>query len=509
MSVSVGKSIESLLDVVPDPAQRLSESPLWDRQRHFYDRAAPDIWGSGAVPHGITGNPRIANTYARIVREFLRQAATDAAEVPHIVEFGGGTGRFAYLFVRQLRAIAPGLRFTYVVTDFAAERVHAWAAHPSCGPLIEEGLIDFAVLDADRPGPLELLVSGRTIGPGSLRAPVVGIANYVFDTLRHDCFAIRGGDLLELKVAAEEPSIEWESAPCGPIAADLAAVLEHYREWLDDTAVLAPVGGMRCLEFLDELTDGPSFALVADKGHRTRVELCSYASPSVVYHGSAFSLMVNFDLLARWVRRRGGIGILPTEPANSLVVGAFVQGSVAEPEQLTAWVQDQLVDTGPDNPFSLRPLLSTASALSLEAMLASLRLSRSDPTLLIEFLPTLLDVLPGAPEVIRNEMHRILGQVWDNHFPIGEPIDMALCMGLILSAIQRFPEAIDFLELSVKEHPESAPAAFAMAVALRGMRDLRAAQDWVGRALEFEPGFSEARSLRAMLADELSDAGAF
>ena len=93
--------------------------------------------------------------------------------------------------------------------------------------------------------------------------------------------------------------------------------------------------------------------------------------------------------------------------------------------------------------------------------------------------------------------------------PIGEPIDMALCMGLILSAIQRFPEAIDFLELSVKEHPESAPAAFAMAVALRGMRDLRAAQDWVGRALEFEPGFSEARSLRAMLADELSDAGAF
>ena len=142
-------------------------------------------------------------------------------------------------------------------------------------------------------------------------------------------------------------------------------------------------------------------------------------------------------------------------------------------------------------------------------MLASLRLSRSDPTLLIEFLPTLLDVLPGAPEVVKNETHRILGQVWDNYFPIGEPIDMALCMGLVLSAIQRFPEAIDFLELSVKEHPESAPAAFAMAVALRGMRDLRAARDWVGRALEFEPGFSEARSLRAMLAEELSDAGAF
>jgi hypothetical protein len=417
--------------------------------------------------------------------------------------------------VRQLQALAPGLRFTYVITDFAAERVSAWLAHPSYQPLVEEGLIDFAVLDADRPGPLQLLVSGRTLGPGSLRAPVIGIANYVFDTLRHDCFAVRGGDLLELSVSVvedvtseldREPStpIEWETGPCGPVTDDLAAVLDHYREWLDDTAVLAPIGGMGCLEFLDGLTAGPSLAIVADKGHRTRLELCSYANPSVVFHGSAFSLMVNFDLLARWVRQRGGVAVLPIEPASSLVVGAFVHGRIAEPERFTAWVQDQLVDTGPDNTFSLRPLLNTASSVSVEVMLASLRLSRYDPTLLIEYLPTLLEVLPGAPEVIKNEFHRILLKIWDNFFPIGEPIDLALCVGLLFSAIQRFPDAVDFLEHSVKEHPTSAPAAFAMGVARRGTRDLRAAREWVCRALELEPGFSEARALRAMLADEIS-----
>jgi len=519
-----GKSIQSLLDPVPSSpgaARRLSESPIWNRQRRFYDRGAPDIWGSGAVPHGITCNPRIANTYARIAQEFLRCVAADPAssadpaDVPHLIELGGGTGRFAYLLVRQLQALAPGLRFTYVITDFSAERVSAWPAHPSYQPLVEEGLIDFAVLDADRPGPLQLLVSGRTLGPGSLRAPVIGIANYVFDTLRHDCFAVRGGDLLELSVSVvedvtseldREPStpIEWETGPCGPVTDDLAAVLDHYREWLDDTAVLAPIGGMGCLEFLDGLTAGPSLAIVADKGHRTRLELCSYANPSVVFHGSAFSLMVNFDLLARWVRQRGGVAVLPIEPASSLVVGAFVHGRIAEPERFTAWVQDQLVDTGPDNTFSLRPLLNTASSVSVEVMLASLRLSRYDPTLLIEYLPTLLEVLPGAPEVIKNEFHRILLKIWDNFFPIGEPIDLALCVGLLFSAIQRFPDAVDFLEHSVKEHPTSAPAAFAMGVARRGTRDLRAAREWVCRALELEPGFSEARALRAMLADEIS-----
>jgi hypothetical protein len=519
-----GKTIASLLGAPaagPGPARRLSESPLWDHQRRFYEGTAAGIWGTSTVPHGITGNPRIANTYARIALAFLRAVqdapagdAGDAAHVPHVVELGGGSGRFAYLFVRQLRELAPGLRFTYVVTDFSAERVASWAAHPSYRPLVEEGLVDFAVLDADHPGPLELVVSGRTIAPGSLRGPVVGIANYVFDTLRHDAYAVRGGELRECHVAvpldAGAPTagdavtgLEWDTVPCGPVPDDVARVLEYYRETLDDTAVLVPVGGMRCLDFLAGLTSGASCALVADKGHRTPVELCSHGAPSVVYHGSGFSLMVNFDFLARHVRQGGGVAILPREPARSLVVGAFVRGDVGDAAQFEASVQDQLLDTGPDNWFAVRPLLSAGPTPAVEAMLASLRLSRFDPTLLVELVPGLLEVLPGAPDAMRSEIERVLLRVWDNWFPIGEPIDMALCVGLAFSAMERFPQAVDLLETSVKEHPESAPAAFAMAVARRGLHDLRAALEWTAKALELEPGFSEARALRAMLADEL------
>jgi hypothetical protein len=435
--------------------------------------------------------------------------------VPHIVEFGGGAGRFAYLFVRQLRELAPGLRFTYVLTDFSAERVASWADHPSYRRLVEEGLVDFAVLDADRPGPLELVVSGRTLTPGSLRGPVVGVANYVFDTLRHDGFVIRGGELLESRISLLEDAdrvpddeavtgIEWETAPCGGVPEDLGPILDLYRETLDDTAVLVPVGGMRCLEFLADLTSGPTCALVADKGHCTLVELCSHETPSLVFHGAGFSLMVNFDFLARYVRGRGGVAILPREPARSLVVAAFVQGELHDPAQFEALVQDQLVDTGPDNYFAVRPLLSAGPAPSIETMMASLRLSRFDPALLVELLPGLLEVLPTVPDSMRSEIERVLIRVWDNYFPIGEPIDMALCVGLGFSAMERFSQAIDFLEMSVKEHPQSAPAAFAMAVARRGMRDLGAALEWAGTALKLEPGFSEARALRAVLAEELT-----
>ena len=517
-----GKSIASLLGVSPSdpgPAQRLSESTLWDVQRRFYKRGAAGIWGTATVPHSITSNPRIANTYARLAVSFLRAVkdapvAGNEADVPHVVEFGGGSGRFAYLFVRQLQELAPGVRCTYVLTDFSAERVEAWAAHPAYRPLLEAGLLDFAVLDADRLGPIELVVSGRTLTPGSLRAPVIGIANYVFDTLRHDGFAIRGGELLEthvsLPVDADSvadgdtvTSVEWASVPCGPVPDDVAPVLDLYRETLDDTAVLVPVGGIRCLEFLAGLTSGASCALVADKGHTTLVELCSHETPSVVFHGSGFSLMVNFDFLARHVRHRGGLAILPREPARSLVVAAFVRGEVEDPAQFESCVQDQLIDTGPDNYFTLRPLLSASPAPSVDTLLASLRLSRYDPALLVELLPGLLEVLPTVRESMKGEIGRVLLRVWENYFPIGEPIDMALCVGLAFSAMERFPQAVDFLEMSVKEHPDSAPAAFSMAVARRGLRDLVAAQEWVATALELEPGFSEARALRAVLTEEL------
>lgn len=517
-----GKTIASVLgagtdpatdDDVRAPADRLSRAPLWQRQREFYDQGAEGLWGSGMVPHHITGNPTIAHTYARLALEFLRsvprsEGDDDPSTRPHIVEIGGGSGRFGYLFVRHLRALAPDRPFTYVLTDFAPQRVAAWAAHPSYRPLVEEGLLDFAVLDADDLHPTEMVVSGRSLGPGSLQGPVIGIANYVFDTLRADAYVVRGGELYE--ATAEVPAdlrsadIVWDVVPCGELPEDVAPILETYRDTLDDTAVLVPTGALACLDLLEGLTDAPTCALVADKGHVSPLDLCSQVEPSVVPHGSGFSLMVNFDLIARHTRRLGGVAVLPRDPARSLVVAAFVRGEVADPAGLTAAMQDHLVDTGPDNFFLVRPLLGGSE--SVESMLACLRLTHFDPVLLVELLPRLLETLPGVPDQGRDEVERVLLRVWDNWFPIGEPTDLALCLGLAFSAMDRFARAADFLELSVKEHPDSAPAAFAMGVARRGLRDLEVARRWADRALEIEPGFSQARALRAVLVDEMEPA---
>lgn len=510
---ATGKTIGSLLARPGSGAlsapQRLSEAPLWRLQREFYAQDAHGLWGTSTVPHSITGNPTIAHTYARMALEFLR--STPASGRPYVVELGGGSGRFAYLFVRALRELAPGLAFTYVLTDFSAERVAGWAAHPSYGPMVRDGFLDFAVLDADDLGPAELAVSGHMLAPGTLPGPVVGIANYVFDSLRADAYVVRGGELLESRVSVPEDlragDCAWDAVAAGPLPDDLAAILEGYRDTLDDTAVLVPTGALACLAHLDALSGAPMCLLAADKGHATPLDLCSHGDPSVVLHGSGFSLMVNFDLLARHTRSLGGVAVLPRDPARSLVVAAYVRGEVNDPERLAAVLQDHLSDTGPDNLFQVRTLLATAIGagvgVPVESALACLRLTHFDPVLLVELLPGLLDTLPTVPDQLRAEVERALLRVWDNWFPIGEPVDLALCLGLALSAMDRFARAADLLEISVKDHPDSAPVAFAMSVARRGLRELGEAHRWAERALEIEPGFSQARALRAVLADEL------
>lgn len=50
--------------------------------------------------------------------------------------------------------------------------------------------MDFALFDAENDISMKLLVSGTLINKQTNPNPVIGIANYIFDTLRHDAFRI-------------------------------------------------------------------------------------------------------------------------------------------------------------------------------------------------------------------------------------------------------------------------------------------------------------------------------
>ena len=78
---------------------------------------------------------------------------------------------------------ANGVPFKYIMTDFTQKNVDFWRSHPSFQPMLERGLIDFALFNAESDVSLHLQVSGAVISADTVTNPIIAICNYVFDTL--------------------------------------------------------------------------------------------------------------------------------------------------------------------------------------------------------------------------------------------------------------------------------------------------------------------------------------
>jgi hypothetical protein len=192
----------------------LSRSKLWQLQRDFFAQKKLSAWSEGTVPHYIANNMSVARSYSQVLIGWLRDLSAegllDATQPIYVIELGAGAGRLAYHLTKQLfsrldRSLLSSLKVVYVMTDFTPENIAGWRAHPQLQPLIAAGRLDFARFDAERDQSFTLLESGVTLDRASLRNPMAVVANYFFDTLRHDVFLIDQGKLSEclVQVTAE------------------------------------------------------------------------------------------------------------------------------------------------------------------------------------------------------------------------------------------------------------------------------------------------------------------
>jgi hypothetical protein len=500
---------------------RLSASALWTLEQTFYRRHGNDAWAKDIVPHYITCNPWIADAYARTIAAFLGDCLSggrlELGEPVYVVEVGAGSGRFAYHLRRRLSEVLGSsrlsdLRLTSVVTDFEDSKLRRLQDHPALKADLDSGRLDLAVLDLCDPRGLRLWQSGAVLERG--RNPLVLIANYVFDSLPCDVFAVRGGRLHEGLVSISsdradsvvgEPDdldslqMTWDFEEADPTTIDdpdLRAVAATYEAELDDSVFLVPTGAQRCLnQFRSIAGSSPLLALVADKGHARTQDLLGAGPPAFVTHNGCFSLMVNFDALARAAGRAGGRAYLPRHRPTSLVVGAFCYAdgmALSEFDRSYAEVESG----GPDDLFTLRSALQAGQgAQDIDQFLGYLRICRWDSTLLLEWFSQLLDLAATTPQDRRSDLAAALDRVWEGYFPIGEEADVAVCIGLLLSAIHYYREALVYFERSIELHGPSPRTHFAAGIAHYGLRELDAAAKSARDALALDPGFSGARSL--------------
>ncbi len=510
-------------DVLPAEPQRLSQSPIWRLLRDYHERAGVAAWSSGTVPNHVTNNPVLARAYALVVLGFLRdwRAELDPQQPVYIVEPGAGSGRFGFLFAtifeRMLASSSlADIPWTYVLTDFAEAQVDHYAAHPLLQPLLRRGRLDFARFDATAPHDLHLRLSGQTLSPGALRNPLVVLANYCFDALPQDAFAIRGGRLHERLIALayrpdspantdplERLLIRYADRPVSPDYygdADLDAILRGYEERLDATSLLLPTAALECVRFFQRVGGGRLLLIAGDKGYIREESLRGRVEPGIAHHGSV-SLRVNFHAIGQLVERGGGQMLAHEHNHHSLATCAFLLGGPAGgcPETRLAYNQ-AFAASSPDDFFLLKDFIEGHyGRLSLEQLLAYVRWSGWDGTIFLAALPAILELLESATPAHLRDLRRTVALVWEHFFPIGEAADLPYHLATLLINMGDYAEALPFLELSLRLYGPDAGTFYFMALCHYHRGEAEPALARIKQALELEPEAEPLLDLRRQI----------
>jgi hypothetical protein len=509
---------------------RLSESMLWGLQRRFYSEAGTSAWVGGGVPWWITTNASMGLAYARVVLAFLQDCLADGllagSDPLYLVEIGAGHGRltrFLSLRLRELMesAAIPPDRLCYVFTDVAERNLEFFAAHPQFRPYIEAGSMDCALFDAENPGELRLRHSGITLGESGQPRPLVVLANYIFDSIRTDVFRVQNGELHEGLLTLTSP--QEEPDPTDPSTLErlatrydyeyvgtdryedpgLVEILQGYAQRLGDTWIPFPTAAFETLRQLERMSGGHMLMLAADKGFGSEQELLFSGEPYPVMHGS-FSLSVNFHALGLWVQQHGGFALHTAPRDTSLRISAFALGLGAHKSVLPAFAQ--FIDRfGPLDVYAVQEeFLRSEGSPSLAALLALVRMSDYDPRLFLYLADRITEKCSDVSHTFRFGIRQTALEVWDRYLPWpGESDDLPFALAGVLAALKFYDDAMRFYRLSLELFGDHYATRYNIALHSLQIRDLETAEQNLVKALELEPGFGPARSLRLRLEEEL------
>jgi tetratricopeptide (TPR) repeat protein len=510
---------------VLETGRPFARSRIWQLQNEYFVTRGIEAWRFGEVPHYVTSNPAIANSYAEIIFAFWRDrqrlAPRDGDAPLTICELGAGSGRFAFHLLRRLDALCgqagvPPQAFRYVLSDAADANLEFWRRHPCFEPWFAERRLDLATFDLTQPGSLALQLSGASIGPGSLNAPLVLIANYVFDSIAPELYRFK-----DRRADAGMVSLTLDEDPAALDAAALLAGLElhtdyqeimeppyaeawlqrlfdEYRHALHDTHLLFPAAGLRALRRLAEFSSAGMLILSADKGTHRLADLDGQEPPPVVRHGSV-SLAVNYHAFTRACEHGGGLALVPSRRHRSIdVIGLLMLPDAARHEETQRAYQRHVRDFGPDDFYStIGHARKTVAQMPFEAILAYLQLSRHDGRQFAHCLPRLMELVAELDTAARQELIEAVEHVWEMYFPLGEPFDLANGIAGLLYAMQDFERALLFYERSMAIYGPDTGTLCNIASCYQRLGEHTIAAAVAHRILEYDPDNAAAKSLLA------------
>jgi tetratricopeptide (TPR) repeat protein len=508
--------------------QRFSQSLLWALQQQYFAARGVEAWRSGEVPHYVTSNPTVANSYAEIVVAFVREQQRLAPLTPeegqpdeplYLCELGAGSGRFAFHFLKRLSLLCesanlPFPSFCYVLTDFTQRNLDFWRLHPRFQPFFESGVLDIALFDINQSDQLALQRTGKTIAAGSLQRPLIVIANYVFDSIPQELFYIndRNCDQCVVSLFTEEDPetltttelleqvqchYEYQALAESPYQEPyLQRLLADYRQTLNDSHLLFPAAGLRCLKRLTDLSKQGLLLLSADKGDHQLSALQEKSPPEMLVHGS-FSLSVNYHAFKTFCEQGGGVALFPNDPHKNINVSCLLMCAGASRYVKTRRAYERHVqDFSPDDFYTIiKQARQYIRDMSVEEILAYLRFSHYDSHQFTHYLPRLMELVPELGCDNQQSIREAIEKVWELYFPLGEDPDLAYQIACLLYEMDDYARALTYFERSNEIYGLHTGTLFNMAACHQLAGQFEQAQLLLRKVLQYDPDNQQARAL--------------
>lgn len=373
----------------------LSECLLWSLIETYYEERGPEAWSQ--TPYYPTNNAFLGDAYAELIVAFLRDSieVIDPDEPVYVLELAAGLGvlsRFVLVSLPDKLAAfekTKNLKIRYVLTDFTESNLNFWEKEES----LKHSEIDFALFKPEQENQLTLRRSRIELAPGALKNPLIALANYFFDSIRHDYFWTEQGNLFEIRPVAcklaDQPTSLANLTLSGqkfPVSqphypdARWNALLDAYARELPCGSFLFPVGALRVLESLKQLSGGRCLFLSADKGIQSLASMEGHREIPYTPHTGSCSFMVNFDALRRYIQSEGGSAWHgPSYPTLEGFAAVLSEGNW---ENLAHTAPTQLAALSDRYALTQRLTTTLSQAEPQEAFrvaLSSVRLASGDP----------------------------------------------------------------------------------------------------------------------------------
>jgi tetratricopeptide (TPR) repeat protein len=514
-------------DRLLDENKRLSQSQLWKIQDDYYVGQGIAAWNE-SVPFFITNSTFLAECYGDLILGFLSDYLQhlDTSAPVYIAELSAGTGRLSYYLLREIarkRKHYPALAsldLKFVMTDITDNHVQFWKQHERLAPYIESGMLDFAVFRPETESAMTLVNAGKTLGPQDFVNPLLIVANYLLDTVRHDLFRVTAHQLEEglvsvyrapnaseatdavLTVDDIEITLSYQPATPDPYYADeyLNRILQEYTQALSEGEIIFPIGSFHCINNLQALTNHNVAFFVSDKGYTSLEAMALSTEHHFAAHG-AFSYPVNFQALDRYFEQLNGFS-LHTHGTNFKLKTAcyFDLPQKDTPfERIHALFAEKLDRNNPVN--SLLEVANLAMffnpgqphELIIDMMLGILRATYFDPQVFSHCAPRIAESIHLISWPQTQELRYAMQQTWGNFYFFPGECNIPILLSQIHACLGEHAESIAFLEESIRLFGPQDRWYYLMGRAYEALLDTEQATHCYNAALLLNPSLTQAQ----------------